>query len=116
MTALPHAMAADDRRGATTVPETAYRLTLYVSGNSDLSARAIANARAICEVHLPEGYDLAVVDLHDNPDALVGSNVIAAPTLVRNAPLPERMLVGDLSHVDKVLRALGLPHTGRDPG
>jgi circadian clock protein KaiB len=39
----------------------------------------------------------------------VSSHVLAAPTLVRNLPLPVRKLVGDLSHTAKVLLALELP-------
>ena len=35
--------------------------------------------------------------------------LIAAPTLIRTLPLPERRYVGDLSRTDAVLVALGLP-------
>jgi circadian clock protein KaiB len=85
-----------------------WELTLFVIGASDLSARAIANARRLCDAHLEGRYRLAIIDLHENPDELLASNVLAAPTLVRNRPLPVRKLVGDLSQTDKVLLALGL--------
>jgi circadian clock protein KaiB len=39
----------------------------------------------------------------------LSSRVLAAPTLVRSRPLPVRLLVGDLSDTNKVLRALELP-------
>jgi circadian clock protein KaiB len=87
-------------------------LTLFVSGASELSARAIANATALCDVHLGGRYHLAVVDVHENPAAVLSSQVIAAPTLIRNLPLPERQHVGDLSDTDKVLRTLGLRASG----
>jgi circadian clock protein KaiB len=83
-------------------------LTLYVSGASALSARAIANATALCELHLGGLYQLTVVDLHEDPTAAASQQVIAAPTLVRTLPLPERQLVGDLSDTGKVLQVLEL--------
>jgi circadian clock protein KaiB len=83
-------------------------LTLFVSGASDLSARAIENARQLCDLHV-YGSRLEVVDLNEDPAAAFSSGVLAAPTLVRNRPLPLRRHVGDLSDVGKVLRALGLP-------
>lgn len=86
-----------------------YELTLFVSGASDLSARAIANARQLCEVHLDGRYHLSVVDVHEDPATALSSQVVAAPTLIRNWPLPVRKLVGDLSQADKVLQALQLP-------
>jgi circadian clock protein KaiB len=89
--------------------EAFYELTLFISGATDLSARAIANARQICDIHLSGRYHLSVVDVNENPAALLSSRVLAAPTLVKNRPLPERLLVGDLSHTVKVLLALGLP-------
>jgi circadian clock protein KaiB len=84
-------------------------LTLYVSGASELSARAIADTTALCDVHLGGRYHLAIVDVHENPAPGLSSQVIATPTLIRNLPLPERRLVGDLSDTNKVLHALGLP-------
>jgi circadian clock protein KaiB len=85
-----------------------YELTLFVSGASDLSARAIANAKELCDTHLDGRYELSVVDVHEDAAAALNSDVIAAPTLVRTWPLPVRKLVGDLSRTDKVLVALDL--------
>jgi circadian clock protein KaiB len=84
-------------------------LTLFVSGASDLSARAIADARALFDLHLGRRYHLAVVDVHQDIGAVISSGVIAAPTLVKNRPLPVRKVVGDLSDTRRVLLALGLP-------
>jgi circadian clock protein KaiB len=93
--------------------ESWYELTLIVSGASELSARAIANARQFCEAHLQGRYRLAVVDLHEEPASVGGGQVLAAPTLVKNHPLPVRKFVGDLSRTDNVLHALGI--SGVDP-
>ncbi|HEY0519782.1 MAG TPA: circadian clock KaiB family protein [Ilumatobacteraceae bacterium] len=86
-----------------------YELTLFVSGASDLAARAIANARDLCELHCAGRYNLAVVDIHDDPSALLTRNVLATPTLVKSMPPPVRRVVGDLSQADKVVAKLDLP-------
>jgi circadian clock protein KaiB len=83
-----------------------YELTLFVSGASDRSARAVADATALCDTHVGGRYELAVVDVHENPAAAVSSHVLVAPTLVRNLPLPARRVVGDLSDTARVLTAL----------
>jgi circadian clock protein KaiB len=41
--------------------------------------------------------------------------VLAAPTLVKSHPLPVRLLVGDLSHTEKVLSALGIARPASAP-
>jgi circadian clock protein KaiB len=88
---------------------TVYDLTLFVSGASEHSTRAIADARQLCDTHLHGRYRLSIVDLREDAAAAVSSHVLAAPTLVKNLPLPVRKLVGDLSHTAKVLLALDLP-------
>jgi len=90
-----------------------YELTLFVSGASDLAVRAITNARRLCDEHLDGRHHLSVVDVHEDPEALMSSGILAAPTLVRSRPLPVRMLVGDLSHTEKVLVALQIPPAGQ---
>lgn len=89
--------------------ETVIELTLIVSGASDLSARAIANATLLCETHMAGRYNLSVVDLHEAPASVESGQVLAAPTLVKTQPLPMQKFVGDLSRTTRVLAALGLP-------
>jgi circadian clock protein KaiB len=83
-------------------------LTLFVSGASDLSSRAIKHVREMCDVHLRGRSRLTVVDVHEHTGARRGHAMLATPTLVKNRPLPTRQVVGDLSDVRKVLVALGL--------
>jgi len=83
-------------------------LTLFVSGASDLSARAIANARELCDIRLDGRCRLSVVDVHEDPSAVRSHGVRATPTLVRTSPLPLRRFIGDLSHPDAVLLRLEL--------
>ncbi len=78
----------------------AYELTLFVSGASELSSRAISEATQLCETNAAGQYRLSIVDVHGDPAALHNSGVLATPTLVKYRPAPVRHLVGDLSHGD----------------
>lgn len=83
-----------------------YVLRLYVAGTTPRSMRAILDARAFCESHLPKRYELEVIDIHQQPELARDEQIIAVPTLVRSLPPPLRRLVGDLSDVDRVLAGL----------
>ena len=94
-------------RGARQTPGH-YDLRLYVVGSSPKSSRAIANLKAICEAHLKDRYALTVVDLYVHPERAKDDQIVVAPTLVRQFPLPARRMIGDLSHTERVLDALEL--------
>ena len=88
--------------------EEKYIFRLYVAGSTPQSSRAIKNLKAICETHLEGHYALTVVDLYAQPERARGDQIVVAPTLVRQMPLPVRRVVGDLSNTDRVLVALDL--------
>jgi circadian clock protein KaiB len=83
-----------------------YTLTLFVSGASDSSAQAITNVRELCDAHLSGRYHLDVVDLNQEPRLASEHHVLATPTLIKDYPLPSRMLVGDMSDHRRILVAL----------
>jgi len=85
-----------------------YALRLYVTGATEKSAAAVANLRAACEAHLAGRYDLEVIDVYQEPRLAMEGRILAAPTLVKNAPLPVRRLIGDLSDQDKLFAALDI--------
>jgi len=85
-----------------------YVLTLYVTGATAGSLRAIANLKAICEQYLKGRYQLEVVDVYRQPARLRRDQVVAVPTLIKKLPVPLRLLVGDLSRTEQVLQGLGL--------
>jgi len=89
-----------------TSPDGLYVLRLYVAGSTPKSSRAITNLKAICETHLKGRYELTVIDLYEQKDCTRDNELVVAPMLVRQAPLPERRLAGDLSQTDRVLAAL----------
>ena len=84
-------------------------LCLYVTGMTPHSARAIENLRAFCGKHLQGRHTLRIFDLYQQPALARDEQLVAAPTLVKRAPLPQRRLVGDLSNLERVRAALGLP-------
>jgi circadian clock protein KaiB len=83
-------------------------LSLFVSGASPTSIRAVQRLRALCEEHCPEGYDLKIVDIHQQPELAANARVLAVPTLIKEGPLPVRRRVGDFTDEPRVLAALGL--------
>jgi circadian clock protein KaiB len=91
-------------------PETAdYVLSLFVSGASTSSARAIRHVQAICEEYLQGRHRLTVINVHTEPALARAHRVQATPTLLRERPLPQSRMVGDFSDHPLVLRTLGIP-------
>lgn len=89
-------------------PSSPVVLQLFIVGASSNSREALENLRRICDTRLTGGYQLEVIDVLENPDAAEAANIVATPTLIRQAPLPQQRIVGNLSVTESVLRALGL--------
>jgi circadian clock protein KaiB len=87
-----------------------YVLRLYVTGMTPRSTAAFASIKSICEKHLHGRYDLEVIDIYQQPSLAKDDQIIAAPTLVKRLPAPQRRLVGNLLQEDRVLAGLGLRH------
>jgi circadian clock protein KaiB len=85
-----------------------YVLYLYIAGATVRSRRAVANIKAICDEHLKGRYHLQVIDIFQNPEQTADHDIIAAPTLVKQMPLPIRRFVGDLSDANKVISGLAI--------
>lgn len=86
-----------------------YFFKLYVAGTSPRTERVIANLKRICEEEFAARYELLVVDVMSQPALAEQEKILATPTLIKERPLPVRRIIGDLSHKEKVLAALGLP-------
>ncbi|OKH32738.1 hypothetical protein NIES2119_25265 [[Phormidium ambiguum] IAM M-71] len=85
-----------------------YCFRLYITGNTPNSVRAVRNIKKIAEKYFPDNYELEVIDVYEKPEQLLSDNIVAIPTLIKDAPLPVKRLVGDLSNTKKVLTSLGI--------
>ena len=91
-----------------------YVLRLYIAGTTSKSVRAVANIKEICESSLKNRYDLEVVDIYQQPVLVKGEQIIAAPTLVKQLPLPLRKFIGDMSDTERILVGLDLRPKDQD--
>jgi len=85
-----------------------YVLSLFVTGSTPKSLRAIRNIRALCEERLHGCYELKVIDIYQHPEQVKREQIVVTPTLVKKLPLPLRILIGDLSNKDRLLLGLGI--------
>ena len=90
-------------------PKGAYHFRLYLAGGAPNSVRAFANLYAICRKHFPESHRIEVIDVLKEPIRALAEAILVTPTVVKLSPLPEQLIIGDLSEEEEVLRALGLP-------
>jgi circadian clock protein KaiB len=88
-----------------------YRFSLFVTGATPRTERAIANLRRLCDSELQGNYDLTIIDVLDRPEVAEAERILATPLLVKEAPLPRRRVTGDLSDAQQVLSMLGLHNT-----
>jgi len=99
---------SEDRSAAPLPQGKAYRLRLYVAGQTPKSILALSNLKQICEDHLQGRYEIEIVDLLENPQLAAGDQILALPTLVRRLPEPIKKIIGDLSNTERVLVGLDL--------
>ena len=85
-----------------------YLMTLYVTGNSPRSERALHNLIEICDKAMPDNYSITVVDVLEQPALAETEKIFATPTLIKRTPSPPRRIIGDLSDFEKVLFGLGV--------
>ena len=98
-------------QAAATKAAARYVLRLYIAGLTPRSTLALENIRKICEEHLHDRYDLEVVDLYQQPVLAEGEQILAAPTLVKQLPLPLRRFIGDMSNTERILVGMDLRTT-----
>ena len=83
-------------------------LQLYITGMSEKSVRAIQNITQFCDLYLKDRFDLEVIDIYKNPSIAEKQKIVFSPSLIRQLPLPKRILIGDLSDTKKVFYGLGI--------
>ena len=90
------------------------RLVLYVAGDTPRSRSARATLQWL-EDGVRERMEVEVVDVTELPERADAARVLLTPTLVREEPLPQRRVVGDLGATARVAEALGLTCEPRPP-
>jgi circadian clock protein KaiB len=83
-------------------------LSLFVTGSTPKSLRAIQNIRALCEERLNGCYELKIIDIYQHPERVKPEQIVVTPTLIKKLPLPLRIMIGDLSNKDRLLLALDI--------
>ncbi len=84
------------------------KLTLYITGQTPKSSRAIRNLRHIIDHELQGQFKLVIIDVLERPQLAEDEKIIATPTLIKSLPLPLRRIIGDLSNTEKVLLGLAV--------
>lgn len=83
-------------------------LQLYVSGMSPKSLEAIRNIQKVCE-NMPENtYELEIIDIYKNPDIASEQSIVFSPSLIKQFPLPKKILIGTLEDSNLVKKTLGI--------
>lgn len=96
-----------DNSDDVTKPEK-HKFMLFVSGMSVKSGHAIENLRIICDKYFSNNYELEIIDISRDTEQAVIHQIVAIPTLITVSPGPRRIILGDLSDKEKVLKILNL--------
>jgi circadian clock protein KaiB len=83
-----------------------YILKLFIIGTRPNSSRAVTNVRKLCDEYLAGKYELEVVDISKHPERVKEEQIIAAPTLIKELPVPLRRFIGNMSDTEKLLVGL----------
>lgn len=90
------------------LPAGSHLLRLYVAGSGIRSLRAIENLKRLCESELRGRYKIEVIDIYKEPKRAAQDEIVAIPTLIKEAPGAVRRMIGDLSETAVVRQGLGI--------
>jgi circadian clock protein KaiB len=85
-----------------------FRFRLYVAGDTQNSAHAVANLTALCRAQLPDRHVIEIVNVFLEPKRALVDGIFMTPTLIKLMPSPVQRIVGTLSQMQPLLDALGL--------
>lgn len=86
-----------------------YFLKLYISGNTFRSRKAIANLKAFCQSQSIPKSAIEIVDILQYPEIAEAQKILITPTLIKELPLPQEKIIGDLSNTEVLSLVLDLP-------
>jgi circadian clock protein KaiB len=86
-----------------------WEFDLYVAGSQTLkSLYAYRVLKQLCCQFLDDDCTIHVIDISKNPKIAIEQQILATPTTIRRTPLPQRILLGDLSDETLVIIKLEL--------
>ncbi len=85
-----------------------YKLKLYIVENTSSSNELVEKLTVLFNNALNDDYKLQVIDIVKNPELAVSDNIIATPTLILEAPVPERRIMGNVGDEKSILIGLNL--------
>jgi circadian clock protein KaiB len=85
------------------------KFKLFICGDNSSSNLAVQNARRLMNGLSGNRHELEIIDVLENPERAEECRILATPTLIKEHPAPMRMLVGDLSDLERVRTILQLP-------
>ena len=85
-----------------------WNLRLFVTDWTPRCVLAYKNLNRICAERLKDRCRIEVIDLLEHPEIARREQIVAIPTLVKTSPKPERVMVGDFTNEERVLKGLGI--------
>jgi circadian clock protein KaiB len=78
---------------------------LYTTGQSPNSVQAMSNLQKMCLTNFSD-HRIEIVDLSVDPQRGLADGIMVTPALIKVAPEPKQMIMGNLSDIPRVLRAI----------
>jgi circadian clock protein KaiB len=79
---------------------------LYINGLTSNSIQAEANLKSMCLSNFPNNHRIEIIDVFQHPERALADGIIVTPTLVKVAPVPKQVIMGNLSDIPRVLSAV----------
>lgn len=80
---------------------------IYVTGPGIRNRQTITGFQEACaRLFNDTDYEIRIVDIVKAPAQAEQKKILAAPTIIRESPLPEKRTIGDTSNADRALRAI----------
>lgn len=83
-----------------------YVLRLFVAGATAKSHQALMHVRELCEGPLKNNCELEVIDIYQQPKMARENQIVATPTLIKEAPRPVRRFIGSLFDLSSLFAEL----------
>lgn len=87
-------------------PAPTFKFRLYVAAGTSNSIQALANLTSICRTHIPQRYEIEVINVLKESKRALDEGIFMTPTLVKFAPSPVQHIIGNLVQSQIVMHAL----------